>query len=164
MSLKEKILSSYLAFEDYLDDDSPIHTLRNKAIKSFEDKGFPSKKEEAWKYTSLNSLLKEEYSIFPKKEAAVEFKDVKKFFLHEIDTYKIVFVDGLYSSFLSSTTHDGMDICLLSAALSKEKYKPVIEAYFNKAAKEDSLASLNTAFARKEPIFLSPNTKKLKNL
>ncbi|MEZ4875377.1 MAG: Fe-S cluster assembly protein SufD [Flavobacteriaceae bacterium] len=161
MSLKEKILSSYLAFEDYLDDDSPIHTLRNKAIKSFEDKGFPSKKEEAWKYTSLNSLLKEEYSIFPKKEAAIEFKDVKKFFLHEIDTYKIVFVDGLYSSFLSSTTHDGMDICLLSAALSKEKYQPVIEAYFNKAAKEDSLSSLNTAFAKEGAYIFIPKHKEV---
>ena len=68
MSLKEKILSSYLAFEDYLEDDSPIHDLRNKAIKTFESHGFPSKKEEAWKYTSLNALLKEDYSIFPKKE------------------------------------------------------------------------------------------------
>ncbi|MEZ4858969.1 MAG: Fe-S cluster assembly protein SufD [Flavobacteriaceae bacterium] len=161
MSLKEKILSSYIAFEDYLDDDSPIHDLRNKAIKTFENEGFPSKKAEAWKYTSLNSILKEDYSIFPKKETAVEFKDIKKYFLHDIDTYKIVFVDGLYSSFLSSTTHDGMDICLLSAALSKEKYKPVIETYFNKAAKEDSLTSLNTAFAKEGAYIFIPKHKEV---
>jgi len=161
MSLKEKILSSYLAFEDYLEDDSPIHELRNKAIKTFEDHGFPTKKQEAWKYTSLNSLIKEDFSIFPKKETALEFKDVKKYFLHEIDTYKIVFIDGVYSSFLSSTTHDGMDICLLSAALSKDKYKPVIEAYFNKAAKEDSLTSLNTAFAKEGAYIFIPKHKEV---
>ncbi|MEZ4778258.1 MAG: Fe-S cluster assembly protein SufD [Flavobacteriaceae bacterium] len=161
MSLKEKLISSYLAFEDYLEDDSPIHDLRNKAIKTFEDSGFPTKKEENWKYTSLNSLLKEDFSVFPKKEAAVEFKDVKKYFLHDIDTYKIVFVDGLYSSFLSTTTHDGMDICLLSAALSKEKYKSVIEAYFNKAAKEDSLTSLNTAFAKEGAYIYIPKHKEV---
>ena len=103
MSLKEKLISSYLAFEDYLEDDSPIHELRNHAIKNFEYYGFPNKKEENWKYTSLNALLKEDFSVFSKKEAAVEFKEVKKYFLHDIDTYKIVFVDGLYSSFLSST-------------------------------------------------------------
>ena len=40
-----------------------------------------------------------------------------------------------------------MDVCLLSAALSKPKYKPVIENYFNKIAKQDNLTSLNTAFA-----------------
>ena len=42
--------------------------LELKAIKEFEDKGFPSKKEESWKYTSLNSVTKEDYSVyFPKK-------------------------------------------------------------------------------------------------
>ena len=32
-------------------------------------------------------------------------------------------------------------------ALTKPKFKAVIENYFNKAASNDSLASLNTAFA-----------------
>jgi len=148
MSLKEKLLTSYIAFEDYLEDDSPLHDLRSTAIKSFEDKGFPTKKDEAWKYTSLKSLLKEDYSLFPKHEDNIEFKQVKKYFLHEIDTYKIVFVDGVYNSFLSETTHDKLDACLLSSALSKKKYEPVIETYFNKIANNDSLASLNTAFAK----------------
>jgi Fe-S cluster assembly protein SufD len=31
--------------------------------------------------------------VFPKHENAIEFKDVKKFFLHEIDTHKVIFVD-----------------------------------------------------------------------
>jgi Fe-S cluster assembly protein SufD len=149
MSLKDKLLSSYIAFEDHLDDDSPIHDLRNDAIKRFEVLGFPTKKEEAWKYTSLNALLKEDYSIFPKQiDGTIEFKEVKKYFLHDVDTYKVVFIDGKYSSFLSETTHDKLDVCLMSSALSKPKYKPVIETYFNKAAKTDSLTSLNTAFAK----------------
>ncbi|MEM7084793.1 MAG: Fe-S cluster assembly protein SufD [Bacteroidota bacterium] len=157
MSLKDKLLSSYIAFEDYLEDDSPLHDLRSEAIKTFEDKGFPSKKEEEWKYTSLKGLLKEDYSLFPKKENAIEFKEVKKYFLHEIDTYKVVFVDGVYSSFLSETTHDKLDVCLLSSALSKKKYQSVIEAYFNKIAKKDSLTSLNTAFAKEGAYIFVPN-------
>lgn len=148
MSFKDKLLSSYIALEDYLEFDSPLHDLRNNAIKIFEEKGFPSKKEEAWKYTSLNSLLKTDYSIFPKAENAIEFKNVKKYFLHDIDTYKVVFIDGVYSSFLSETTHDSLDVCLMSSALNKSKYKPVIETYFNKVAKSDSLTSLNTAFTK----------------
>ena len=148
MSLKDKLLTSYIAFEDHLEDDSPIHDLRNDAIKVFEEKGFPSKKEEAWKYTSLNALLKNDFSIFPKSEASLELKDVKKYFLHDIDTYKLVFIDGVYSSFLSETTHDKIDVCLLSSALNKPKYKAVVEAYFNKIAVSESLTSLNTAFAK----------------
>ncbi|WP_028892185.1 Fe-S cluster assembly protein SufD [Tenacibaculum sp. 47A_GOM-205m] len=147
MELKEKILSSYVAFENGININSDLHEIRTKALQNFEKLGFPTKKLEAWKYTSLNSILKEDYSIFPDREAAVELADVKKYFIHEIDSYKIVFVDGKYSSFLSSTTHDGKDVCLLSAAFSKDKYKPVIEKYFNKIAKQDNLTSLNTAFA-----------------
>ncbi len=148
MSLKDKLLSSYIALEDYLEHDSPLHDIRNTAIKIFEEKGFPSKKEEAWKYTSLNSLLKEDYSIFSNKERELELKNVGEYFLNEIDTYKLVFVDGVYNSFLSETTHDKVDVCLLSSALNKSKYKPLVETYFNKIAKSDSLTALNTAFAK----------------
>lgn len=148
MSLKDKLLASYIAFEDHLEDSSPLHDLRNGAIKIFEDNGFPTKKEEAWKYTSLNALLKKDYSIFSKQDSALEFREVKKYFLHDIDTYKIVFIDGVYSSFLSETTHDNIDVCLLSSALNKAKYQPVIETYFNKVAKDESLTALNTAFAK----------------
>jgi Fe-S cluster assembly protein SufD len=161
MSLKDKLVSSYIAFEDHSEDDSPIHELRNEAIKVFETQGFPSKKEEAWKYTSLNSLLKNDYSIFPRNEHSIELKDVRKYFLHDIDTYKLVFVDGVYNSFLSSTTHDSLDVCLLSSALNKSKYKAVIEAYFNKAAVKDSLTSLNTAFAKEGAYIHIPKHKEV---
>eukprot|EP00746_Dinoflagellata_sp_MGD_P060704 gnl/MRDRNA2_/MRDRNA2_25730_c0_seq1.p1 gnl/MRDRNA2_/MRDRNA2_25730_c0~~gnl/MRDRNA2_/MRDRNA2_25730_c0_seq1.p1 ORF type:complete len:438 (+),score=26.49 gnl/MRDRNA2_/MRDRNA2_25730_c0_seq1:47-1360(+) len=161
MNLKNKLLSSYIAFEDHLEADSPIYDLKSKAIKIFENEGFPSKKMEDWKYTSLNSLLKTDYSLSPKKDHAVEFKDVKQYFLHDIDTYKIVFVDGVYNSFLSETTHDKMDVCLLSAALSKQKYQPVIEAYFNKVAGNDSLTSLNTAFAREGAYIYIPKHREV---
>ncbi len=161
MNLKNKLLSSYLAFEDHLEEDSPIHDLKSKAIKIFETEGFPTRKQEEWKYTSLNSLLKADYSLAPRQENSLEVKDVRKFFLHDIDTYKIVFVDGVYSSFLSETTHDKIDVCLLSAALSKPKYRPVIETYFNKVAKEDSLTSLNTAFAREGAYIYIPKHREV---
>lgn len=149
-----------MAFEEKIDTHSELHELRSHAIKNFENKGFPTKKEEAWKYTSLNSILKNDFSVFPKKENAIEFKDVKKYFLHEIDTYKVVFIDGIFSSFLSSTTHDGLDVCLMSSALTKPKYKMVIDTYFNQIAnKEDSLTSLNTAFSLEGAYINIPKSK-----
>ena len=147
MELKEKLVSSFLAFENSVDVDTYVHDVRSEAIKIFEDQGFPTKKEEAWKYTSLNRILKEDYSVFPKLENAIEYRDVKKYLIHDIDAYKVVFIDGKYSSHLSQTTHEGIDVCLMSSALSKPKYRLVIENYFNKAATKDSLTSLNTAFS-----------------
>lgn len=149
-----------MAFEGNVDVEHSVHDVRTQAMKNFEAKGFPSKKQEEWKYTSLNSLQKIDFSIFPREENTLEYKDVKQYFIHEIDTYKIVFVDGIYSSYLSETTHDGVDICLMSAALTKPMYKPVIDVYFNKvASKDESLTSLNTAFIREGAYIYIPKNK-----
>jgi Fe-S cluster assembly protein SufD len=160
MELKEKLISSFMAFEEQVDVNTDLHDLRTSAIKNFENKGFPTKKEEAWKYTSLNAVLKNDFSVFPKKDNAVEFKEVKKYFLNDVDTYKLVFVDGVFTSFLSSTTHDGLDVCLMSCVLTKPKYKMVVDMFFNKiASKDESLTSLNTAFAYEGAYINIPKSK-----
>jgi Fe-S cluster assembly protein SufD len=159
MELKEKLISSFLAFENQVNLDTYVHGIRTKAIQDFEEKGFPGKKDEAWKYTSLNKILKEDYSVFSKAENALEYHQVKKYFIHEIDSYKIIFIDGKYSSHLSQTTHDGLDVCLMSAALSKPKYRLVIENYFNKATTKDSFDSLNTAFSKEGAFIHIPKNK-----
>jgi len=149
MEFKEKLISSYLAFEDGLDLTDTVHETRAHALRVFEDKGFPTKKDELWKYTSLEALIREDYSLFPKSEVNIELKDVKKYFLYDTDTYKVIFIDGVYSPFLSNTTHDGLDVCLMSAALSKPKYRSLINTYFNKIAPlDESLTALNTSYAK----------------
>ena len=145
--LKEKLLSSFLAFENDKDVDSYVHDIRTQAIKKFEEEGFPTKRLENWKYTSLKKTLQHDYKLFPSKSEALEFKDIESFLINDIESYKIIFVDGKYCSHLSETTHDGMDICILSSALTQSKYDLVIENYFDKIAKKDGITSLNTAFS-----------------
>ncbi len=160
MELKDKLLSSFIAFEQRVDVNSELHNLRLDALKTFENQGFPTKKDEAWKYTSLSALLKNDFSVLPKSETAIDFKDVKKYFLNDVDTYKLVFVNGVFSSYLSSTTHDGIDVCLMSSALNKPKYKMIIDTYFNTAAdKTDSLTALNTAFSLEGAYINIPKSK-----
>ena len=154
MALSDKLISSFLAFELEIDINSPIHNIRTSAIKKFQDLGFPSKKLENWKYTSLNQILKEDYTVFAKQKNVINFKKVKDYFIDNIESYKIVFVDGYFDPFLSQTSHEGIDICIMSAALNKAKYSDVIKKYFNKISDEkDSLTSLNTAFS-KEGVFI----------
>lgn len=159
MEFKEKLVSSHLAFEEDIDLSDRVHQMRSDALKIFENKGFPTRKDEAWKYTSLAGLVKEDYALFPKAEISIELKNVKKYFLYDTDTYKIVFIDGVYSPFLSNTTHDGLDVCLLSAALTKSKYRKLIDTYFNKIApQEDSLTALNTSYAKEGAYIYIPKS------
>ncbi|MBP8792770.1 MAG: Fe-S cluster assembly protein SufD [Lutibacter sp.] len=157
MDLKEKLVSSFLAFENkgLLDLDSSVHTIRTKAIQNFEKNGFPTRKDEEWKYTSLRPILKHDYSLFPSSEKNIGFKNIEQYLLNDIDAYTLIFIDGAFSSFLSSTTHEECDVCVFSSALDRPKYKMIVDNYFNTLAKENnSLSELNTAFT-KEGAFIN---------
>ena len=160
MDLNEKLLASFIAFEEKVDVNDEVHEIRTAALKRFEQQGFPTKKLEAWKYTSLQALVNKDFSIFPSSKCALEYQNVRQYFLHETETFKIVFVDGQYSSFLSETTHDGVDVCLFSAAIEKPKYKHVVDQYFNKITdQKDALTNLNTAFANEGAYIFIPKSK-----
>ena len=45
MELKDKMIASFMAFEEKIKDNEDLHEVRNHAIKNFENKGFPTKKE-----------------------------------------------------------------------------------------------------------------------
>jgi len=159
IDLKEKLLSSFIAFENQTNIDSYVHDIRSEAIKQFESIGFPNKKLENWKYTSLKNLLNTDYTVLPEINNVLEFKNIKKYLIDDIDSYKIIFVDGKYCSHLSETTHEGMDICILSAALTQSKYELIIENYFNKIALKDGITSLNTAFSNEGAFIHIPKNK-----
>lgn len=147
--LKDKIESSFIVFENDLNGHAktPIHKIRQEAFRTFEKLGFPTKRDEEWKYTNLRPVLKEDYRIFHHDDHAIDFKDIKRFFLSDVDSYKLVFINGIFSSWLSETTHEKFDICTFSSMLNK--YEDVAEKYFNKALPtNESLAAINTAFAK----------------
>lgn len=149
MDLKEKLVSSHLALPDRDFENPYWDARRGAAIKRFDEQGFPNRKAEDWKYTNLRPYLQEDYKIFYQTEQALDYRDVKKYFIHDIDSYKLVFIDGVYSSWLSETTHDRFDVCVLSSALSQAKYAAIIEGYLDKSPQHaESLRALNTAFAR----------------
>lgn len=148
-ALKDKLESSFIVLENELNGQthSPIHRIRQEAFQRFERMGFPTKRDEEWRYTNLKPILKHDYRVFPEAEHNLEYRDVKPYFLADVDSYKLVFIDGVFSSWLSETTHDKFDVCTFSSVLSK--YQDVAEKYFNRALpQEESLAAINTAFAR----------------
>ncbi|MDC0554997.1 Fe-S cluster assembly protein SufD, partial [Flavobacteriaceae bacterium] len=62
--------------------------------------------------------------------------------------------------FLSQTSHDGVDICILSAALTKPAYSEIISKYFDSSVnKKDSLSLLNTAFSKEGVYIHIPKNK-----
>ena len=149
MSLKEKMVSSFLAFELDTDINSKVHDIRTKSIKDFEKIGFPTRKNEYWKYTPIKKVLDDKLTIFKKKRHLIEFEKVKDFFLGGIESYKIVFIDGVFDPLWSDTTHKGVDICIMSSILENKKYEDLISKYYNTLIdKNESFSLLNTSFSK----------------
>ena len=128
--LKDKLVSSYLVVEHELNnpDWAAVNNIRQEALHFFEEKGFPTKRDEEWKYTNLKPVLKHDYKVLPKADEGLEFRDVKRYFLNDADTYRLVFINGVYSSWLSKTTHQGYDVCTFSSAL--KRFKDAVETHF----------------------------------
>ena len=158
--LKDKLLSSFIVFENQLNGakSKSFHKLRREAIDVFEAKGFPTIKDEEWKYTNLKSLLKKDYNIFSSSEESLEFHEIRRFFLSESDTYKVVFINGFFASWLSSTTHQNYDICTFSSAL--ENHRDTVNKYAGTIARnEENFTALNTSFAREGAFINIPDGK-----
>ncbi len=146
--LKEKLESSFIVFENQMQGGAKgvIHKKRQEAFERFEALGFPTKRDEEYKYTNVKAHLKGDFRIFPNTETNLEYKDLKEYFVSDIDSYKVVFIDGVYSSWLSETTHDKFDICTFQAMVQKEP--ALVNKYFDTVLpKKESFSSLNTAFA-----------------
>jgi Fe-S cluster assembly protein SufD len=147
--LKDKLVSSFIVIENELKarTKADVFNIRHESMEQFEKLGFPTRRHEEWKYTNLKPILKYDYTVLPKADEAVEFKDVKRYFLNDADTYRLVFINGIYSSWLSKTTHQEYDICTFSAAL--KRFKNQVEKHFAKyTSKDEAMVSLNTAFAK----------------
>lgn len=157
MELKDKLISSYTS--EGGNESSLFVKLRQEALQTFEAKGFPHKKMETWRYTSLRPVLKEDYTLAPSRKSALSYEEIEKYLVEGLDAYRLVFVDGVYRDELSDMTHDKLEVCPLSEAMKEEKYATVFEQYYNKILpQDDSLCAMNTAFSKEGTfIYLKKN-------
>lgn len=157
--LQEKLISEHIIFDKSSKEPTVMQQMRDDAMSAFEQKGFPTTKNEEWKYTNLRPVLKNDFQLFSETdEIALDYAEVKKYFIHNIDSYKIVFINGVYSSYLSTTTHEEADVCVLSSAMRKGEHQTVIENFYNKIAKtEEEMVALNTAYTKDGAFIYIPN-------
>lgn len=72
----------------------PLAPIQAQALKYLEEKGFPSKKQENWKYTSLKSWIEKDYSLAKSEGLKPE--------IAKSSTFKAVFINGCFKQELSN--------------------------------------------------------------
>jgi Fe-S cluster assembly protein SufD len=122
---------------------SALNKKQKEAFSDFEKTGFPSTKNEEWKYTNLTSLLNEDFNTNPltsltKSEIAP--------FLYKIEANALVLVNGIYSKELSTILSPSTELEIMEI---KDAEKSLTEKYFARKtySSGDGFSLLNTAFA-----------------
>jgi len=92
MSLYEQILYNHSSFLETLESDSA--DIKVKSLNEFEKVGFPSRKNEEYKYTNLAEILDKDYNFFPINEYNIAENILNKLLIDKEKTYSMVFVNG----------------------------------------------------------------------
>jgi Fe-S cluster assembly protein SufD len=147
----EHFVASFAANEAVLAESSPawLAPLRRDAIEKFASLGFPTRKNEAWKYTNVGAIAKAAFDPSPTANGAVSSGDVRALLADRAQECTLVFIDGRFDRELSTPAaqSSGLVVGSLSDALAERptELRPLLEA-------SDSLqrpfTALNGAFQR----------------
>ena len=93
--------------------NSIIHKIRKTAMVQFLDAGFPTTKNEDWKYTNIESIANTNFNL-ELKENQLKKSDIEKFFIKELDCYKLVFINGHFENHLSDNVDSMNDLNVIN--------------------------------------------------
>jgi Fe-S cluster assembly protein SufD len=128
--------------------ESSLRSFRKKAFDSFNRFGIPVKHEE-WKYTRISPLFNKEYR-FNEHVNSVSAKDLQAVRLpgHE-QASELVFVNGIFSSSLSTIRSSQFHVMQLEEA-TRSEYGEIISKHLGHSSKylKDGINALNTAFVK----------------
>ncbi|MBS1808223.1 MAG: Fe-S cluster assembly protein SufD [Acidobacteria bacterium] len=130
--------------------------LRANAIAQFERLGFPTTRNEEWKYTNVSPILKPEFRLPAARARAIA--NVDSFTYPESRHSQLVFVNGNYAPEFSDTSGIPAGVTVTNFREADQK---LVSSYFATQAGYDNnaFAALNTAFADDGAIILIPRGK-----
>jgi len=160
---KNIYLSNFARFEKDVSANghSWIHRLRKSAIKRFAEIGFPTTRNEEWKFTNVAPIAKMPFKSLAASETALTWDRLRRSAFPIDKSHRLVFVDGFYAPELSSLRPlpDGVRLVNLAAVL--DAHAEWVEPHLAHHAKyqEQPFTALNTAFIRDGAFLSVPNGK-----
>jgi Fe-S cluster assembly protein SufD len=130
-----------------LPGDDAIAAQRKAAFDLFAKEGLPNRRIEEWKYTDLRALMRDAKPLAVPPDAAAKARAKSAgAMLGDVETRRLVFIDGSFVAELSDVANleSGLTISSLAAALAADD--ATVEAHLGKLAPAGDVAvALNTA-------------------
>lgn len=122
--------------------------LRENAFARFFRVGFPTSRDEDWRFTNLSALVRTPFRLARRREVGITRSDLDAWRMKDA-TAQIVFVDGRFDPALSSldTLPRGVEINGLKQAIAKQGQTAADHLGRYLDIERDPFCALNTAFA-----------------
>lgn len=148
MALLENIQNNHAYFSEH-HPDHQLNEVRKTALKKFFDLGFPTKKDEEYRFTNLKEITEKNYNFFPNSEHSVSQETIDELHLGEEEFDWLVFINGEFHKALSKITSDQVIVSTLEEAMNNPQNTAAFHAYFNTIA-DGKLAftNLNLAYSK----------------
>jgi len=125
-----------------------LNELRTEAFKQFSDKGFPSLREEEWRYTNVSAIEKK---LFKPQLSTNEISIVDKAWL---DSYRVegaislVVINGHFNPLLSNLENIATAVLITNMADALKQQPELVQKYLNQSVSNDehSFIAFNTAW------------------
>lgn len=119
---------------------------RQAGLERFAQTGFPTARDEEWKYTSVAAIEKRAFTPLPNGARTAMPLELNALAFGRFPGHRAVFVDGRYSQALSSLGLLPPGIILESLAATLERAPEVLEPLFGDDRSQTVFGALNTAF------------------
>ncbi len=147
--LKAQLIADFQLAEGKLNGaaKSPIHAIRQQALQTFNQLGFPSPKHEEWKYSNVRGLVNQSYQF--QAASSLTAEDLAHLAIPNLEGNILYFINGVYNAALSSIVSPSSELVILPLAEAIKQYPAVVEKHFNQYTDqhENAFTALNTAFA-----------------
>jgi Fe-S cluster assembly protein SufD len=148
---KKVYRSHFEQLEHDRDGSVRLHGLRQEALARFEELGFPSGRDEDWKFTSLASLAKVPFKPARRPAAGeVSLAQLEQAALPLGTAQRLVFLNGSYLPELSRVDRLPKGVIATSLALALAEQPELVDTYLSRESRygNHAFTALNTAFLR----------------
>lgn len=125
-----------------------LKSLREEAINKFTELGFPTLKDEDWRFTNLAPITRSSFSILDNGVSQISSSDLAPFQFEDDTITELVFINGHYSQELSRTTELPNGVIVKSLGEAIESDHEILKDNLAKYAdfSDEAFTALNTAF------------------
>lgn len=149
IDLKSKLISDFKTREQAMNGaaQSPFHQVRRQALTRFEALGFPTPKNEEWKYSNVRNLISREYNFSGNHSLTSE--ELHGLAIPNLTGNILIFINGQYEPSLSTILSPADQITIQPLRQAIEENPDELNAWFDKMAdsQNEAFTALNTAFA-----------------